>query len=160
VNAVHLSGTIGQHGVKLSYTEQAKPQTSFTLIVEEGAYKTFVPVLIVGTRAEELAETLEAEDRVELSGKLTYKAGRTQDAGKLMVVGVWGGARLPTDRKGGIVNALTKMCLRERPYTESKAKVLVKTVHAQGPAEGRMHAYHCICGAWHVAHQGRRARRR
>jgi single-stranded DNA-binding protein len=86
VNNVCLSGIVGQYGVKLSYTEQAKPQTSFTLVVAEGTYKTFIPVLIVGHNAETLAESLEPGELVALTGKLTYKAGRTKESGKLIVV--------------------------------------------------------------------------
>jgi hypothetical protein len=42
-------------------------------------------VLIVGAKAEDLAETLEAGDHVLLEGRLAYKAGKTKDAGKLLV---------------------------------------------------------------------------
>jgi single-stranded DNA-binding protein len=90
MNAVHLSGAIGQYGVKIAYTEQAKPQTSFTLIVEEpgregATFKTFVPICIVGPQAEHYAEILEAGDLVMVSGKLQYKSGRTKESGKLLV---------------------------------------------------------------------------
>src|SRR5688572_30148150 len=90
MNHVSLVGTVGQYGAKISWTENAKPQTSFTLVTEEpgkeGAYKTFCPILVVGTRAGELAESLEPGDMVAVSGKLAYKAGKTKDSGKLVVV--------------------------------------------------------------------------
>jgi hypothetical protein len=44
------------------------------------------PVLIVGANAEELAATLEAGEVISVSGKLAYKAGRTKDSSKLVVV--------------------------------------------------------------------------
>jgi hypothetical protein len=49
-------------------------------------YKTFVPIQLVGPKAEDLAETLEPGDLVCLDGKLAYKPGATKDAGKLVVV--------------------------------------------------------------------------
>jgi hypothetical protein len=53
--------------VKLSYTDHAKPQTSFTLVCtgagKDGtSYRAFIPVLIVGTQDEDLAATLEPGD--------------------------------------------------------------------------------------------------
>jgi single-stranded DNA-binding protein len=86
MNRCILSGHISDYGPKLSYTESAKPQTTFTLIVSEGQDRTFIPVLVVGPKAEDLAESLEPGDVVELEGKLQYKAGKSKDAGKLVVV--------------------------------------------------------------------------
>jgi single-stranded DNA-binding protein len=92
INRVIVSGVISDYGCRISYTESGKPQTTFTLIAEESGreganYKTFIPVLIVGAKAEDLAETLEAGDQVLLEGKLAYKVGKTKDAGKLIVTG-------------------------------------------------------------------------
>jgi len=54
MNAVHLSGKVSDYGPKLTYSEAGKPQTTFTLIVEEpgptGTFKTFVPVVLVGLK--------------------------------------------------------------------------------------------------------------
>jgi single-stranded DNA-binding protein len=91
MNHVSLVGTVGQYGAKISWSEGGKLQTSLTLVTEEpgkeGTYKTFIPVLIVGNRSEECAETLEAGDLIAIEhGKLSYKAGRTKDSGKLVVV--------------------------------------------------------------------------
>jgi single-stranded DNA-binding protein len=92
MNHVSLVGTVGQYGAKISWTEHSKPQTSLTLVCTEpgkdGAeYRTFIPVLIVGGRAEEWAETLEPGDMLAIeTGKLAYKAGKTKDSGKLVVV--------------------------------------------------------------------------
>lgn len=93
MNRGFLSGTISAYGPKQSYTESGKPQTSFTLILEkpgkEGAnYKTFIPVLNVGAKTEDLAETPEGGNYVLLEGKLAYKAGNTKDAGKQLVTSV------------------------------------------------------------------------
>jgi single-stranded DNA-binding protein len=92
MNHASLVGTVGQYGVKIFYTEHSKPQTSLTLVVENAGkdgttYKTFIPVLIVGSRAEEYAESLEPGEWLAIeSGKLAYKAGKTKESGKLMVV--------------------------------------------------------------------------
>jgi single-stranded DNA-binding protein len=90
INRVILSGAVGQYGAKISWTETGKPQTSFTLVCEEpgkegATYRTFIPVLVVGNRAEEYAETLEPGDSCLIEGRLTYRAGKTKDAGKLVV---------------------------------------------------------------------------
>jgi len=90
VNRVILSGTIGQYGVKIAWTESGKPQTTLTLVCEEpgkdgASYKTFVPVVIIGPQAETLAETLEPGDMILLEGKLAYRAGKTKESGKLAV---------------------------------------------------------------------------
>jgi hypothetical protein len=92
INRVIVSGTISDWGVKLSYTEQSKPQLSFSLVVseagrEEATFRTFVPVLIMGPQAEPLAETLDAHDYVLIEGKLMFKSGKTKDSGKLVVLG-------------------------------------------------------------------------
>jgi single-stranded DNA-binding protein len=91
MNHVSLVGGVGQYGVKISWTEAGKPQTSFTLVTEEpgpeSSYKTFIPVMIVGSRAPDYAETLEPGDVIAIEhGKLSYKAGKTKDSGKLVVV--------------------------------------------------------------------------
>jgi single-stranded DNA-binding protein len=93
INRVILSGTVGQYGAKIAWTEAGKPQTSFTLVCEEPSrgeaattYKTFIPCLVVGPQAEPCAETLEAGDVVLLEGKLAWKAGKSKDAGRLHVV--------------------------------------------------------------------------
>jgi hypothetical protein len=86
VNRVVLVGRCSEYGCKIAWTDQGKPQTSFTLVLEEGTYKTFVPVLCVGARAEEAAEGIEAHKLLLVDGCLSWKAGRTKDAGKLVVV--------------------------------------------------------------------------
>jgi len=67
MNHVSLVGTVGQYGAKISWTDGGKPQTSLTLVVENPGkdgttYKTFIPVLVVGSRSEEYAESLEPGD--------------------------------------------------------------------------------------------------
>jgi single-stranded DNA-binding protein len=91
MNAVALVGTVGAYGVKIAWTDAGKPQASFSLVVSElgpdgRAFTTFVPVLVVGAKAEAAAEALEPGDMVAVAGKLAYKAGKTKDAGRLVVV--------------------------------------------------------------------------
>jgi single-stranded DNA-binding protein len=91
INRVIVSGVISEYGVRLSYTEQSKPQLSFSLTVSEpgrdGAiHRTFVPILVVGAQAKTLAETLEPGDSCLIEGKLAYRAGKIKDAGKLVIV--------------------------------------------------------------------------
>jgi Single-strand binding protein family len=87
LNRVVLAGRVSEYGAKISWTEQGKPQTSFTLIYEkEGGFKTFVPILVVGAKSETLAEMLEPHEFVLLEGSLSYRKGRTKDAGRLEVV--------------------------------------------------------------------------
>jgi hypothetical protein len=90
INRTSLSGTIGQYGVKLSYTEQAKPQLSFSLTIAEtgrdgATFRAIVPCVVVGLQTEALAETLEPGDFVLLEGKMTCRAGKTKESGKLVV---------------------------------------------------------------------------
>jgi single-stranded DNA-binding protein len=89
MNAVHLSRRVSDYGPKISWTDQGKPQTAFTLVVEEpgkaAGFKTFFPVLIVGAQAELVAETLEAGSLVLINGKLAYRAGKIKGSGKLIV---------------------------------------------------------------------------
>jgi hypothetical protein len=47
----------------------------------------YIPVMVVGEHAERLAEVLEPHDLISIAGgKLSWKAGRTKDSGKLQVV--------------------------------------------------------------------------
>jgi hypothetical protein len=91
MNHISLVGIVGQYGVKIAWTEAGKPQTSFALITEEpgpdSAYKTFIPVLVVGSKAPDYAEALEPGDVIAIEhGKLSYKPGKTKESGKLVVV--------------------------------------------------------------------------
>jgi single-stranded DNA-binding protein len=90
MNHVSLSGQISQYGVKIAWSEQGKPPTSFTLVCEVpgkvGAFKTCIAVMVVGPQAEMLAETPEPGDLVLIEGTLAYRPGKTKDAGKLVVV--------------------------------------------------------------------------
>lgn len=90
ISRAMLLGRISSDGVKLSYSEHAKPWLSFTLVCEEpgcdgASYKTLIPVLVVGPQAGLLAEQLEPENLVCLEGKLQYKAAKTKDSSKLML---------------------------------------------------------------------------
>jgi single-stranded DNA-binding protein len=92
-NRVLLTGRCSQYGAKITWTEHGKPQTTFTLVVEEpgrdgASFKTFVPISVVGAKAEAIAETLEPDDLLVVDGKLAYKSSKTKEkeAGKLVVV--------------------------------------------------------------------------
>jgi single-stranded DNA-binding protein len=86
INRVILAGHVSQYGPKLNYTEQGKPQCTFTLVLTKGDFKTFIPVLCVGAKAEDVAEMLEGGDLVLLEGSLSWRKGRTKEAGRLEVV--------------------------------------------------------------------------
>jgi hypothetical protein len=93
MNTVSLVGRISERGVRLDYTpERAKPQLSFSLTVMEMgrdgiARPTYIPIMVVSDNAERLAEVLEAQDLISIAtGKLSWKAGKTKDSGKLVVV--------------------------------------------------------------------------
>jgi single-stranded DNA-binding protein len=91
VNKAIIGGVISSYGVRLSYTQAAKPQLNFSLTLTEGDYHVFVPVQIVGPQAEHLAETLEPGDYCLIEGKLSWK----KEQSKLVVVG-FGVERLST----------------------------------------------------------------
>ena len=91
VNRVILSGAVSSYGPKISWTDGGKPQCTFTLVCEEPGrdgrqFKTFIPVCVVGSQAEAVAEQLDADDVVLIDGRLSWKAGQTKDTGKLQVV--------------------------------------------------------------------------
>jgi single-stranded DNA-binding protein len=90
VNHVCLSGRVSDYGPKISWSEQGKPTTTFTLIVQEqvreSVYKTFVSVCCMGPRAEEVCERLEPGAFVQIEGKLGYRAGKTKGDGRLVVL--------------------------------------------------------------------------
>jgi single-stranded DNA-binding protein len=86
VNKAIISGEVSSYGLKISWTESGKPQTSLTLVLDKAGYKTFIPCLVVGTKAPEVAETINGGDYLIIEGSLSWKAGRSKDAGKLQVV--------------------------------------------------------------------------
>jgi single-stranded DNA-binding protein len=87
VNKAIVAGHVSSYGPKISWTESGKPQTAFTLVLEKAGYKTFVPCLCVGMKAEQVAETMNGGDFVLVDGSLSWKAGRgSQEAGRLQVV--------------------------------------------------------------------------
>ena len=102
MNSVCLSGRVSDYGPKISWTEGGKPQTTFTLVVEEpgregSTFKTFVPIKVVGAQAESCAETLDAGALIAVNGKLQYSktGGKEAKEGKLTVV-TYGVERLAT----------------------------------------------------------------
>ena len=86
MNKAIISGEVSSYGPKISWTDAGKPQTSLTLVLEKAGYKTFIPVLVVGTKAEEVAETINGGDYLIVEGSLAWRAGRTKESGKLHVV--------------------------------------------------------------------------
>jgi hypothetical protein len=93
MNTVSLVGRISERGVRLDYTpERAKPQLNFSLTVMEMgrdgiARPTYIPCMVVSDNAERLAEVLEPHELISITaGKLSWKSGKTRDAGRLQVV--------------------------------------------------------------------------
>jgi single-stranded DNA-binding protein len=86
VNKAIISGEVSSYGPRIQWTEGGKPQTSLTLVLDKAGYKTFIPCLVVGNKAEEVAETINGGDYLIIEGSLSWKAGRSKDAGKLQVV--------------------------------------------------------------------------
>lgn len=86
MNKAIVSGEVSSYGPKISWTEAGKPQTAFTLVLDKAGYKTFIPCLCVGAKAPEVAETINGGDYLIIEGALSWKAGRTKEAGKLHVV--------------------------------------------------------------------------
>jgi single-stranded DNA-binding protein len=98
LNSVALCGRVTDAGVKLTYLASGHPEATLTLVVEElgkdgqQKFRLFVPVVVYGTRAEVLAETLEPGDLVTVQGKLGWRAppatqANPKPAGKLLVIG-------------------------------------------------------------------------
>jgi hypothetical protein len=71
VNTAIIAGHVSSYGPKISWTESGKPQTAFTLVLDKAGYKTFVPVLVVGPKAEEICETIAAGDYLIVDGSLS-----------------------------------------------------------------------------------------
>jgi hypothetical protein len=90
VNKSIIAGAISDGGVKLSYTSGGKPECRFTLVLEKVVgghiFKGFVPVCILGDKAEPLAERLEANDMVMITGEIGWRSGKTLEGGKLCVI--------------------------------------------------------------------------
>jgi single-stranded DNA-binding protein len=97
VNKAIIGGVISSYGVRLSYTQAAKPQLLFQLDIEESGFHTFVPCQIVGPQAEGLAETLEPGEYVLVDGKLSWSKAQN----KLQVV-AFGVERLSTSPQGDV----------------------------------------------------------
>jgi primosomal replication protein N len=86
INRVIVAGQVSSYGPKIEWTPAGKPQTSLTLVLQKGEFRTFCPVLIVGAKAEDVCETINGGDTLLIEGSLSWKAGRSKDAGKLQVV--------------------------------------------------------------------------
>jgi single-stranded DNA-binding protein len=98
LNSVALCGRVTDAGVKLTYLPSGHPEAKFTVLLEEAGgkdgqqtFRLFVPVVIYGSRAEILAETLEPGDLVSLVGKLGWRTlpatkADPKPTGKLTVV--------------------------------------------------------------------------
>jgi single-stranded DNA-binding protein len=90
INKAIISGEVTSLGAKFALSEHGKPQCSFTLVSfrSDGQYKTFVPVVIVGKSAEEVAASINPGDVVLVEGQLSWKSGRgtPEQGGRLQVV--------------------------------------------------------------------------
>jgi single-strand DNA-binding protein len=79
INKVILCGCVTAEGCRLTYTADATPHCSFTLLLEEASkqghiYKLYIPVDLFGDKAEQTAETINAGDLVLVDGKLQWKS--------------------------------------------------------------------------------------
>jgi single-stranded DNA-binding protein len=73
INRVVLTGTIAEP--RLGYLESGKPELRLSLTVDqENPFKLYVQVFCYGSRAEPLAERLEAGDRVLIDGRLSWRS--------------------------------------------------------------------------------------
>ncbi len=86
INKVIVVGQVSSYGPKIEWTPAGKAQTSLTLVLQKSEFKTFIPVCIVGTKAEAVCESVNAGDTLLIEGSLSWKAGRSKDAGRLQVV--------------------------------------------------------------------------
>jgi hypothetical protein len=89
MNVSMISGRIDRRGVELRYQSNGKPELSFTLLIDNGERdgKKFtlpVAVTVYGSTCEGLATSLEAEDLVELTGKLTWPKAPKKPGGNAM----------------------------------------------------------------------------
>ncbi len=87
INKVILLGAVSEYGAKLQYKSNGQPEASFTLVVQEPGkdgtlFKTFIPVCILGNRAESVAETLEPHMLVAVDGKIAWRKGEVQKSGE------------------------------------------------------------------------------
>jgi single-strand DNA-binding protein len=79
INKVILCGRITADGCRLTYTADATPHCSFTLLLEEASkqgytYKLYIPVDLFGDKAEQAAELVNPGDLVLVDGKLQWKS--------------------------------------------------------------------------------------
>jgi single-strand DNA-binding protein len=79
INKVILCGRVTADGCRLTYTVDATPHCSFTLLLEEVSkqghtYKLYIPVDLFGDKAEQAAELVSAGDLVLVDGKLQWKS--------------------------------------------------------------------------------------
>jgi single-stranded DNA-binding protein len=76
-NICVISGRISSYGPKLRPLPSGKWELSFTLCCDEPGrdgqiYTTFIPVVVYGAQCEPLAESLEPNDIVLVTGKLSW----------------------------------------------------------------------------------------
>jgi single-strand DNA-binding protein len=79
INKVILCGRVTEEGCRLTYTADAIPHCTFTLLLEEASkqghtYKLYIPIDLFGDKAEQAAETIIADDLVLVDGKLQWKS--------------------------------------------------------------------------------------
>ncbi len=99
INRVTLLGHVSDYGPKIRWLPSGAAECTFTLIVtapgKDGTpYKTFIPVMILGAKAEHCAETLEPGMLTAIDGKLSWRKSEAKKSGEKadgkLVVMAWG----------------------------------------------------------------------
>ena len=90
VNKAIISGGVSRYSPEdFMDRERGGWQTSLTLVLDKAGYKTFVPVLVMGTKkTAEVAETINGGDYLIMGGRWPGEPRRPKESGERVVVDV------------------------------------------------------------------------